>query len=186
MLSYTFFHSPAPTADLRLYEQRLITFHKSLSTHPPTGFRSSYIFRTEGAPWIANASPAYEDWYLVEYFAALGAINDAAVSGPRKQPHDQIASLAAAGSAGLYLLKSGPLDSMTQARHSTWLCKPAISYDEFYDSLRPITNQPTTTLWQRQMVLSVAPEFCLRTLEKPTLPPAFPRIDCPVQGIHPS
>ena len=97
MLAYVFWHSPAAGADLRIYEQRLIGFHKALSQHAPEGFRTSFVFRTQAAPWINSGGPAYEDWYVVESFAALGAINEAAVSGPRKNPHDQVASLAANG-----------------------------------------------------------------------------------------
>ena len=186
MLSYTFWHSPASDTDPRIYEQRLISFHKSLAQHAPDGFRSSLIFRTQNAPWIASGSPAYEDWYLVESFAALGAINDAAISGPRKDPHDRIASLAASGAAGIYRLKSGSLELMKDARHCAWFSKPVITYDALYDLLRPITSDPATTLWQRQMVLGPSPEFCLRTAEKPHLPLSITAIDCPVEGIHPA
>jgi hypothetical protein len=186
MLAYVFWHSPSPAADLRIYQQRLISFHKALSQHSPDGFRASHVFRTESAPWIAGGKTAYEDWYLVESFAAIGALNDAAVSGARKAPHDLIASLAASGAAGLYRLKTGQLESMRSARHATWFSKPSGTYDEFFQQLRPITDAPDTNLWLRQMVLSAAPEFCLRTPEKPHLPSGIPILHCPIEGIYAS
>src|SRR5436190_17066242 len=107
MLAYVFWHTPAPSADRERYERLLIDFHKTLGAHAPPGFKASFVFRTQNAPWIGNGGPAYEDWYIIEDSAALDAINDAAISGPRKAPHDLVASLAAAGAAGLYQLKTG-------------------------------------------------------------------------------
>jgi hypothetical protein len=186
MHAYVFWHSPAVGTDPQLYEQRLIDFHKTFAAHAPPGFHSSLIFRIENAPWINSGLASYEDWYLLENSAALDAINDAAISGPRKEPHDGIASLAASGAAGLYRLKSGDLDAMKSARHATWFSKPPISYQQFFEQLAPISEAPQTNLWVRQMVLSAAPEFCLRTVEKPQLSPTIKFTHCPVEGIHPT
>jgi hypothetical protein len=186
MLAYVFWHLPAPTAKLTDYERLLIEFHKTLAAHAPAGFRSSQAFRISNAPWIAAGAPAFEDWYLLDNSAALDAINDAAISGPRKAPHDLVASLAASGAAGLYRLKSGGLEAMRHARHATWFSKPAITYDAFYNQLRPITNAAGAAFWMRQMVLSAAPEFCLRTPEKPQLPPNVTALHCPIEGIYAS
>jgi len=186
MLAYLFFHTPSPTTSRSDYERLLIDFHQTLAAHPPSGFHSSLIFHTQNAPWIANRSPAYEDWYLIENSAALDPLQDFAVSGPRKAPHDQVASLAASGAAGLYRLKTGSLDCLKSARHALWFSKPALSYDAFFQQLRPQTNSLQTTLWLRQMVLSAAPEFCLRSAELPQLPPNIPSIHCPIDCIHPT
>lgn len=186
MLAYVFWHIPAPDSDRQRYERLLIDFHETLAAHAPAGFRTSFVVRTQSSPWIGSGAPAYEDWYIVENSAALDAINDAAISGPRKAPHDSVAALAAAGAAGLYRLKTGQLDSMKSARHAAWFSKPAITYDAFLQSLRPITDAPQTNLWMRQMVLSAAPEFCIRSATKPQLPTDLTAIHCPIQVIHPA
>ncbi|HEV8604647.1 MAG TPA: hypothetical protein VGQ99_04735, partial [Tepidisphaeraceae bacterium] len=173
-------------ADRAHYERSLIDFHKILAKYAPAGFRSSLLFRTENCPWIAAGGPAYEDWYVLDNSAALDAISDAAISGPRKASHDQIASLAASGAAGLYRLKSGDQEAMRLARHATWFSKPALTYDAFFNQLRPITNASGAAFWLRQMALSAAPEFCLRTPEKPQLPPDVTALHCPIQVVYPS
>jgi len=186
MLAYVFWHIPAPSADRSQYQRLLIDFHKTLAAHAPAGFRTSFAFRTQNAPWIGNGAAAYEDWYVIDNSAALDAINNAAISGPRKAPHDLVASLAASGAAGLYRLKTGQLESMKSARHAAWFAKPAISYDALLQNLRPITEAPQTNLWMRQMVLSPAPEFCLRSIEKPDLPSNIAAIHCPIQALYPA
>ena len=186
MLAYLFWHIPAPAADRKNYQRLLIDFHKSLAAHPPPGFHSSFIFRTQNSPWIGNGAPAYEDWYVIENSSSLDPLNDFAVSGPRKAPHDLVASLASSGAAGLYRLKSGSIDSMKHARHSLWFSKPNIPYDAFFAQLHPQTESPQTTLWLRQMVLSVAPEFCLRSISKPHSPPNSGAIHCSIECIHPT
>jgi hypothetical protein len=185
MLAYVFWHIPAPSADIERYERLLLDFHKILKSNAPTGFKTSFVFRIQNAPWIASASPAYEDWYIIENSAALDPLNDAAISGPRKAPHDLVASLAASGAAGLYRLKSGQLESMKFARHSLWFSKPAITYNDFFTQLRPASEAPQTNLWLRQMVLSAAPEFCLRSA-KPLDLPNIAIAHCPIQAIHPT
>jgi len=116
----------------------------------------------------------------------LDAINDAAISGPRKAPHDLVASMAASGAAGLYRLKTGQLESMRTAGHALWFSKPSITYDAFFAQLRPITEAPQINLWLGQMVLSAAPEFCLHSATMPHLPPDFAVIHCPIQAIYPA
>ena len=185
MLAYVFWHIPAPNTDRAHYERLLIDFHKSLAAHAPPGFHSSLIFRTQNSPWVGNGAPAYEDWYVIENSSALDPLNDFAISGPRKAPHDLVASLASSGAAGLYRLKSGSIESMKHARHALWFSKPSISYDAFFARLRPQIEAPQTTLWLRQMVLSVAPEFCLRSATMPQLLPNIAATHCPIQAIHP-
>jgi hypothetical protein len=186
MLAYVFWHTPAPAADRGDYERLLIDFHKTLAAHAPPGFRSSLVFRTQNSPWIGNGAPAYEDWYLLDNSSALDAISDAAISGPRKAPHDLIASMAASGTAGLYRLKTGQVESMCTARHALWFSKPAGPYDAFFQQLRPITEAPQINLWLRQMVLSAAPEFCLRSATMPPLPSNLAVTHCPIQAIYPA
>lgn len=155
-LAYVFWHwSDAPAA---AYGEGLVAFHRALAKHPPAGFRSSRSFAIAGAPWIPRGA-GFEDWYLVDDFAALGALNEAAVSGARREPHDRAAAMARGGTAGVYALKAGEPGEVATA---FWFDKPrGATYEAFLALLAPLTREEGA-LWQRQMVLGAAPEFCLR------------------------
>lgn len=169
MLAYVFWHWADSAAVAEQYEELLRGFHRALAAHPPEGFRGSAALRVEGAGWLPQAH-GYEDWYLIEDFAALGTLNEAAVSGARQAPHDQVAQLARGGTAGIYRLIAGRPE-FKAARWATWISKPAgTSYTEFYDELRPWPERPETTLWQRQLTLGPTTEFCLQSREKVELP----------------
>src|SRR4051794_21768971 len=103
MLAYVFWHRGAGAA----YRPALTAFHAALAAAPPAGFARSYAFRLDVAPWLAGDGDAYEDWYLVDDWAALGTLNDAAVSASRRAPHDAVARLAAAGAGGVYRCIAG-------------------------------------------------------------------------------
>jgi hypothetical protein len=152
MLAYVFWHWPAPGPDPRPYVERLLEFHRALRDARPVGFRGSRVLAIEGAPWAPGA-PAYEDWYLVDDFAALGTLNDAAVTAARQVPHDAVARLAAGGAGGVYRrLATGPAGIERVA----WCAKPAGEpYAAFLGRL------PAAEAWQRQMVLGPTPEFCV-------------------------
>ncbi|MBV9610385.1 MAG: hypothetical protein JO187_12570, partial [Acidobacteria bacterium] len=106
MLAYVFWHWHRPQVSEQDYEEHLRRFHRALAAEPPRGFISSAAFRVDGARWIPQPR-TYEDWYLVDDFAALGTLNEAAVSASRKLPHDEVARLAADGTAGVYRLVGG-------------------------------------------------------------------------------
>jgi hypothetical protein len=153
MLAYVFWHWPAPGVDAARYTGALVAFHRSLASTPPAGMHGSRVYEVEAAPWLP-VTRAYEDWYLVDGFAALGVLNEAAVTGARREPHEAAARLAGGGHGGVYRLlapASGPgLD------RTTWCSKPAgVPYAEF------VAKLPAGETWQRQMVLGPAPEFCL-------------------------
>src|SRR4029077_15669280 len=103
MLAYVFWHWPAHPSG---YEAALLAFHRALAAHPCHGFRGSRSARVGSRPWLP-AARAYEDWYFVDDFTALGVLNDAAISGLRRASHDAIAALPASGAAALYGLVSG-------------------------------------------------------------------------------
>jgi hypothetical protein len=152
MLAYVFWHWPAAGVPLEDYAQSVVAFHRALAASPPAGFRGSRLVAIEGAPWT-GAERALEDWYLVDDFAALGALNEAAVSGARRGPHDAAAARAAGGAGGLYRRRA---TGARDPRCATWLSKPpGTSYPDFLARL-----PPSTELWQRQLVLGPAPEFC--------------------------
>ena len=156
MLAYVFWHEPRPHTDRAEYERRLRAFHRALAENPPPGFVTSKAYRAEGTG-RHHVEVGYEDWYLVEGWSALGSLNDAAMSGLRRAPHDEAAALAASGTAGVYRLLRGTPQA-GEKRFALWLGKPrGVRYDEFTRRLDSIGE----TLWQRQMVLGPGPEFCI-------------------------
>ena len=96
VLAYVFWHRPREGADIGAYESAQLAFHRSLAGNAARGMRSSSCFRVAQVPWLqvadgqpASAAPAdYEDWYLVDDFAALGVLNEAAVGRGHRTSHD--------------------------------------------------------------------------------------------------
>ena len=102
--------------------------------------------------------PAYEDWYAVDGWEALGALNAAAVRGARSQPHHAVAAQARAGAGGVYGLVDGPPE--LAATRTSWPGKPAgADRDAFHAQL----SGPGRSLWMRQLVLGPAPEYAVRS-----------------------
>jgi len=153
MLAYLFWHWPAPGVRGTRYEEALLAFHRALLAEPCPGLCGSRVFAVGAATFLPVPS-AFEDWYFVDDFAALGALNEAAVSGARREFHRAVAEQAGGGTGGLYRrLAEGP----PPASEVSWLAKPAgLGYPEFLSRL-PASSE----LWQRQLVLGPAPEFCL-------------------------
>jgi hypothetical protein len=153
MLAYLFWHWPRPDVDPGRYADALLAFHRALSASPPPGYRGSRVLEVSGAAW-APGSTALEDWYFVDDFAALGALNEAAVSGQRRVPHEGAARLAQGGAGGVYrrVREAAAAEPAVVA----WFGKPAeLGYPEL------LARVPPAELWQRQLVLGPAPEFCL-------------------------
>jgi hypothetical protein len=172
MLAYVFWHWADSAVAAGRYEELLRAFHRALVAHPPEGFRGAAALRAAGAGWLPQGR-GYEDWYLLDDFAALGTLNEAAVSEGRQAPHDRVAQQARGGTAGIYRLIAGRPE-FTAMRWATWISKPAgSSYSGFYDELRPWPERPETTLWQRQLTLGPTSEFCLQSRERVDLPEPF-------------
>lgn len=169
-LGYVFWHRPRPGVSLREYEKKLSGFQTSLKAHPPDGLIDALSFKESASAWSKSRSTTYEDWYLVRDYKSLGALNQSAVADSNAGPHDEIAKEAADGVGGLYRLRWGGL-SLRDARFATWLGKPARTpYQSFLDSLSKWTEDRATDLWQRQMVLGPAPEFCVHSKSPLGLP----------------
>ena len=132
MLAYVFWHQPAVEEG---YEEALKEFHASLP-------HTSASFRLQSLPF-AGGVPGYEDWYLVDDWQALGELNVMAVDAQHKPPHDQAAQRTKAGWGGVYALVEG--DAAEPPLAVTWSHR------------RPEAE----VLWQRQMVLGPAPEYCV-------------------------
>jgi hypothetical protein len=158
VLAYVFWHRPGAAADPATYEGRLRAFHDALAAHPPAGFHGSAALRVQEAPWLTGDGSAYEDWYGVEDWKALGELNAAAVRGARAEPHDAVAAGAAAGAGAVYGLVDGP--QVLDAVRASWLAKPAgADRDAFHSTLAG----PGRSVWMRQMVLGPAPEYVVRS-----------------------
>jgi hypothetical protein len=161
MLAYVFWHTSGAIDGIATYEAALAAFHSSLDPADIRGFRGSQAFLVQGAMWVSS-TVVYEDWYLVDDFTALGELNDAAVAGHRRLPHDHVAAMAGEGIAGIYALRQGAAQ-LSEARRAAWFGKSAgASYDEFVGRLGG-----RRSLWQRQMVLGPTPEFCSLDDEDP-------------------
>lgn len=119
---------------------------------------------------MREGSDGYEDCYLLDGSAALDVLNDAAVTGSRKAPHDDAAKFATDTSGGLYKLTQG-LHSNLSGSLALWISKPrGESYQRFYESVMESLDRSKCSLWRRQMVLGPTPEFCALTASGVLLP----------------
>ena len=137
-LAYVFWHWPAERDG---YERAMQAFHTALAR------AGTATFALERAPFADDEAP-YEDWYPVEDWAALGALNDFAITGERRAPHDAVAGLSRRGAGGvLRLVEPGP--PLPEVRFAAWLHAP------------PRELPAGAALWQRQLVLGPAPEYAV-------------------------
>lgn len=173
MLAYVFWHWPRADVPAAAYEAIQRRFHAALQEAPPEGFIGSRSLAIGGAPWATGAgAEAYEDWYLLEGSAALDPLNDAAMSAPRRGPHDAAAAAAEGGTAGLYRLRQGAAGDPPLA--AAWFAKPrGMSYAALLATLEPLIRAEAAALWGRQMTLGPTPEFCLHTRHPVELPASF-------------
>jgi len=168
VIAYLFWHRPREDAASDSYERSQMAFHRSLAHRPPVGLRASALFALEGAPWLAPQGRCYEDWYLLEDFAALGVLNEAAVGRGHRSAHEQAAH--GFGAGGLYALLEGELDADALARAplAVWVARPPGSARRALGELLGDGMDPArASLWRRQLVLGPAPEFCVLAAEPP-------------------
>jgi len=185
MLAYIFWHWRYPTVEETAYERRIVEFQEALRTQQPGGFQYSVVLKIERAPWVGRDEDLYEEWYVVENSAALDALNEAAVSGVCKEPHNQVAKDAAGGAGGLFRLRAGEAGLAT-ARVGLWFAKPAgMSYEALYKMLQSEVERAagSGSVWQRQMVLGPAPEFCWHSAQDYRLPEGIECLDIPMKQI---
>ena len=136
-LAYVFWHWPAQRAR---YEERMQAFHDAL------GRPGSVTFRLDSSPFD-DAEPPYEDWYPVADWTDLGRLNDEAISGPRREPHDAVAAMSRKGKGGVYRHIEGDLE-LGHVAFAAW-------------SVTRPDPEPGQALWQRQLVLGPAPEYAV-------------------------
>jgi len=161
VLAYLFWHRSRAGEPSEHYERRLIEFHDALKGV----LVESATFRLQRLPFAETSG--YEDWYLVDDWAALGELNSAAVDAALSAPHDAVARVAAEGWGGIYRLVRGTPEALSGAH---WTSKPE---GERYASF--LRRQPAHTIWQRQLVLGPAPEFCLSAEPSPARLRVWPR-----------
>lgn len=185
VLAYVFWHWRRPETPAEEYERRQRAFHAALAAAPAPGFLRSFSVGLSGAPWAAGGGDVYEDWYLVQDFGALGALNEAAVSASRSAPHDAAAAVASGGAGGLYRLRGGA--ALNAPGYAHWFGKPdGVSYGELFDRLAPALNQASAGLWMRQMVLGPGREFCLHAAIPLSLPAPFDALVLPLRPAWPA
>lgn len=160
MLAYVFWHTPAARGYSAAYERTLAEFHAALAASPPRGFLGSAAYALDPVPWLAGE--VYEDWYAVESWEDLGALNDAAVDARRVGTHDAAAGVVGNGVAGVYRLRAGSA-SLVWDGAALWLHKPrGVPYDDFRDTLAGLVADEGG-VWERQLLLGPAPEYCALT-----------------------
>lgn len=183
-LAYVFWHWPREGASRGGYETKLAAFIQSLSVHPPRGLVDASSFRVGGLPWPPVASAVYEDWYIVKGYQSLGRLNDAAVDPSNRRAHRLVANESGGGAGGLYRLVGGRVRPR-EARFATWLSRPPeTTYETFLEGL--LEMELRSGLWQRQLVFGPAPEFCLHTEGRPSLPATQRGITVEVVPISPT
>lgn len=171
-LAYVFWHWMQPQVAAAEYEARQRSFHEALAAHPPDGFAHSSSSAVTGAPWANGGAEAYQDRYVIQDSCALDALDRAVVSGAQRVPHDGAASVAAAGTAGLYRARIGA--PLAAPRYALWFAKPTgMSYDQLLARCAPLVRPGGSVLWMRRMVLGPTPEFCLESTTPATLPAEF-------------
>lgn len=184
MLAYVFWHWKQAEITAKDYESRQRAFHAALAAAPSSGFLGSFSVSLSHAPWAARGGDAYEDWYLVHDFNALGLLNEAAVSASRAAPHDAAAAVAAGGAGGLYDLRRGA--ALRGPVYAQWFGKPeGMPYSELFVQLAPVVDHIQGALWMRQMVLGPAPEFCLHAAAPVSMAAAFSALVIPLREIWP-
>jgi hypothetical protein len=167
LLAYVFWHWKQAAIEPADYESRQRDFPPpSPPRHPRL---RGLVQRRSLRRAVGAGGGAYQDWYLVRDFGALGALNEAAVTAGRALPHDAAAAAVADGAGGLCGLRLGVPDRAPRYAH--WFGKPAgMSYAQVFRLLAPLVETAGGALWMRQMVLGPAREFCLHAAAPVSLP----------------
>jgi len=202
VLAYIFWHEPLGGVEREEYEHAHVGFHRSLAHRPPVGLLASAAFRVQRPPWLAHgeqpgdgvaqpagagqalaAAQSYEDWYLLEDYAALGVLNEAAVGRGHERAHDAVARRFGAGAGALYGLIEGAAGARALAASAlaVWIVRApgggAASRRRGLDELLGDgMDAAGASLWRRQLVLGPGPELCLLADEQPagTAPTRLP------------
>jgi len=171
MLAYVFWHRPAADAERGAYEQALERFHRSLAHRPPSGYRGSAASRLPELPWLAppagaTEAAAYEDWYLLEDWSAVGVLEEAAVSRGHVTAHAAAAARTVVAAGAVYRLVEGR--ARLDAERAVWVGhKPGHEPPSLSALLGDGMDVERDGLWRRCLVLGPAPEHCVLAGEAP-------------------
>lgn len=167
MLAYVFWHRPAAGVAPETYGAAIRRFHRSIAARPPMGFVCSASLRAPDLEWLAGEGDGFEDWYVVEDFAALGVLNEAAVGRGHLSAHDTAARQAGPGTGSIYRLLEG-VPAPAQARIAVWIDKPrGVESPLLAALLGDGMDAAHAGLWQRQLALGPSPEYCVLAREAP-------------------
>jgi hypothetical protein len=173
MLAYLSWHRPAAGVQRQAYEQALVRFHRSLAHRPPSGFRSSAAMRLDELPWLAGVEGVdgeaigYEDWYLVDDWAAVGVLEEAAVARGHETAHHAIAARAGAATGSVFRLLEG-CARPGAARTAVWVAREAGHDAPSLGALLGDGMDPQRDgLWRRCLGLGPTAEYCLLVDEAP-------------------
>jgi hypothetical protein len=184
-LAYVFWHWPRPEVSTEAYEAKLVSFQRALVSSKPAGLVEALSFRVEALPWAPTQGVAYEDWYVVKDFSALGILNDAAIAGGTRGPHDSIAGDYMKGAGGVFKLIQGNL-RLGDARFAAWIEKSiGSSYESYYQEVAEVAGNEQTALWRRQMVLGPSPQFCVHSRNALQIPPRFNPVASKIVPVGP-
>jgi hypothetical protein len=174
VLAYISWHRPAPAVDPAAYERALEQFHRSLAHRAPSGFRGSATFRAAELPWLASAQQrsqeaqagaGYEDWYLLDDWASLGVLEEAAVSRGHVSAHDKVASLSGVATGAVYRFLEGNA-GLDETHVAVWVARSGGHEHPSLSALLGDGMDPAVDgLWRRCLGLGPAPEFCLLASE---------------------
>lgn len=161
MLAYLSWHRPAADVQAGPYEGALRAFHRSLAHRPPSGFRGSTSLRAPELPWLAGERTGYEDWYLLDDWAALGVLEEAAVAHGHAGLHDRVAAQCGASTSSVYrLIEGSPQVQRTSV--AVWVSRaPGHRPPSLEALLGDGMNPSLESLWRRCLGLGPAPELCL-------------------------
>ena len=172
-IAYVFWHWPRPGTPTKTYEAELSAFQQALSPDKLPGLIETLSFRVGSLPWGPQQGNFYEDWYVVEDFATLGTLNDAATAGETREPHDSIARDYLKGAGGVFRLVSGDF-KLREAKFATWVEKAiGPSYQSYYEEVARGVAGRRADLWRRQMVLGPSPQFCIHSEENLRMSESF-------------
>ena len=184
-LAYVFWHWIRAGGEVAAYEHALTAFQRALLDNAPPGYRCATVYRHAPAPWLCAPGPHYVDWYLGDGSAALDPLNDAAVSAACRAVHDAAAGAAAGGTAGLYRLRQGAVQT-AEVRCATWFSKPAgMSYEALDACLAECAGGTPSQCWSRFMTLGPTPEMCVLAPAAISLPAEFDAIHVPMEPLWP-
>ena len=118
-------------------------------------------------PGGAGALSAYEDWYLVDGWSAVGVLEEAAVGRGHQSSHEAVAAMTGVTTGAIYRLIEG-LPRLECAPLAVWVKRsPGHAPVTIEDLLADGMERDAAGLWRRCLGLGPAPEYCLLATEPP-------------------